>query len=166
MSAAVAPVATRCEVHDLPPRWWSSTICPHSHGLPRGRWPRENVPCKLDDILRFKSNSSPGGAYLPGYYPCPELLWVLYNIRTRTKNFCEFCTTFIPVPGTSLRSVRPCHNTQGTGTAFSHLPGTSVSSVRPRRNTRNFCKFFKTFIPVPGTSVSSLRHSYPYPELP
>ena len=82
MSAAVAPVATRCEVHDLPPRWWSSTICPHSHGLPRGRWPRENVPCKLDDILRFKSNSSPKGVYLPR--------------TTRTLSFCEFRTTSIP----------------------------------------------------------------------
>ena len=46
-----------------------------------------------------------------------------------------------------------------------YLPGTSVSSVRPCHNTRKFWKFCKTFIPVPGTSVSSVGHSYPYPEL-
>ena len=113
------------------------------------------MPCKLDGILHLKSNSTEG-VYLPGYYPYPELLRVLYNIHTRTKNFCEFCTTFIPVPGTSVRSVRPCHNTRGTGTSFSYLPGTSGSSVRPCHNTRNFWKFCKTFIPVPGTSVSSV----------
>ena len=86
----------------------------------------------------------------------------MYNIHTRTKNFCEFCTTFIPVPGTSIRSVRPCHNTRGTGTAFLYLPRTSVSSARPSHNTRNFWKFCNTFIPVPATSVISAAHSYPH----
>ena len=79
----------------------------------------------------------------PAYYP--------------TKNFCKFCRTFIPVPGTSVRSVRPCHNTRGTGTAFVYLPGTSVRSGRPCHNTRNFWKFCRTFIPVPETSVSFVR---------
>ena len=130
-----------------------------------GDWPSENMPCKLDEILHFRSNSFPEGACLPGYYPHPELLRVLYNIQTRTNNFCEFLTTFITVPGTSVRYVRPCHNTRGTGAAFLYLPGTSVSSVRPCHNTRNFWKCCKTFIPVPGTSVSSVGHSYPYPEL-
>ena len=89
----------------------------------------------------------------------------LYNIHARINNFCEFCTTVIPVPKTSVRSVRPCHNTRGTGTAFLYLPGTSVISVRPRHNTRNIRKFFKTFISVPRTSVSTVGHSYPYLEL-
>ena len=122
-------------------------------GLPRGRWPSEKMPCKLDGILHYKSNSSPEGVYLPAGI-------------TRTRNFCEFCTTVIPVPGSSVRSARPC---QMPGvrvqTAFLYLRGTSVSSVRPCYNTRNFWKFCKTFIPVPGTSVSSVGHSYPYPEL-
>ena len=79
------------------------------------------------------------------------------DIHTRTRIFCKFCTTLIPVPGTSVRSVRPCHNTRGIGTAFLYLPRTSASSVRPCHNTRNFWKFRKIFIPVPGTSVSSVR---------
>ena len=78
----------------------------------------------------------------------PELLEVLQDFHTRTRKFCE-----------------SCHNTRGTGTACSYLPGTSVSSVRPCHNTRNFWKFCKTFIPVPGNSVSPVGHSYPYPEL-
>ena len=53
--------------------------CPHSYdGLPRRRWPSENMPCKLDEILHFKSNSSSEGVYYPGI--------------TRTRYFCEFCT--------------------------------------------------------------------------
>ena len=96
--------------------------CPHSYGSSRGCCPRKNMPCKLEGILQFKSNSSSEGVYLPGYYPYPELLWVLCNTHTRTKNSCEFCTTYIPVPGTSVRSVRPCHNTWGTGTAFYTCP--------------------------------------------
>jgi len=60
-----------------------------------------------------------GRVFTRGYYLYPELMWVLHNISTRTKNFCELCTTFIPVPETSVRSVRPCHITRGTGTAFS-----------------------------------------------
>ena len=68
----------------------------------------ENLP-RLGSDCRVRTNHTRG--VYPGYYP--------------TKNFCEFCRTFIPVPGTSVSSVRPCHN------------------------TRNFWKFCKTFIPVP-----------------
>ena len=66
VSAAVAPI-----------RWGSRFIAsvvvvnsPQSYdGLPRGRWPSENMPCKFDEILHFKSNSSPEAVCLPGYYP-------------------------------------------------------------------------------------------------
>ena len=61
--------------------------------------------------------------------PYPQLLWLLYNIHTRTLNFCEFCTTVISVPETSVSSVRPCHNIWGTGTSF-------IYSTRHR--TRNW----------------------------
>ena len=94
----------------------------------------------------------------------PALLEVLYDFHTRTRTFCELYRTFIPVPGTSVRSVRPRHSTRGTGTAFLFLPGTSVSSVRPCHNTRNFCEFCNTSIPVPETSASSVRLPYPYSE--
>ena len=137
--------------------------CPHSHGLPRGRGPSENAPCKLDGILYFKLNPSSETVYYPGHFPHPELLCVLDHIHTHTKNFCEFCTTVIPVPGTSVRSVRPCHNVRRTGTALSFLPGTSASYVRSCHNTRNIWKFSKTLIPVPGISVSSVR---PVPQYP
>ena len=61
--------------------------------------------------------------YLPGTsvsyvwhsYPYPELLRVLQDIHTRTRNFCEVCTIFIPVPGTRVSTVCLCHNTRGTG---------------------------------------------------
>ena len=79
---------------------------------------------------------------------------------TRTRNLCKFCTydVRIPVPGTCLSSVRPWHNTRGTGlplqkspglgtgtgTTFVYFPGTSVRSV------------YRTSIAVPGTCVSSV----------
>ena len=81
-----------------------------------------------------------------GYYP--------------TKNFCKFCRTFIPVPGTSVSSVRPCHKYPGYGYSILYLPGTSVSSVRQCHNTPNICEFCNTFVPVPGTFVSSVRSPY------
>ena len=79
--------------------------------------------------------------------------------RTPPPRACIY-PRVLPVPGTSVRSVRGCHNTRGTGSAFLYLPGTSVSSVRPCDNARNFWNFCKTFIPVPGTSVSYVSHSY------
>ena len=98
---------------------------------------------------------------------------------TRSRSFCELCTAFkhvskqlrlfctksIPVSGTSVASIVPCHNTRGTGTSFVYQVGTYVCSVRPCHNTRDFWNFCKTFMPVPGTSVSSVRCSYLYTEL-
>ena len=85
-----------------------------------------------------------------GYQKIPRLCSVgfVQNIRDRgkyprcypTKNFCKFCRTFIPIPGTSVCAVRPCHN------------------------TRNFWKLCNMFIPVPETSGSYVRLPYPYPE--
>ena len=113
--------------------------CPHSYdGLPRGRWPSENMPCKLDEILHFKSNSSLEDVYFPAGI-------------TRTRNFCELCRTFIPVPRTSVSSVRPVPQYPVTGTAC-FVPA------------RNFSEFCITSIPVPETSGSSVRLPYPYPE--
>ena len=60
---------------------------------PRGRWPSENAICKLDEILQFKSNSPPKGV-------------CIYPSITRTWNFCKFCRTFIPVPGTCVRFIK------------------------------------------------------------
>ena len=106
--------------------WGGYRKRPHSYdGLPRRRWHNENMSCKLDDILPFKSNSSPRECISPGItiqifsvssvlsYPYPELLQVLYASAT---------------------------NTRGAGIAFLNLPGTSGSSVCPCHNTRKFWK--------------------------
>ena len=68
-------------------------------------------------------------------------------MHTRTRSFCEFCTPRATIPG-----VRVQH--------FLYPPGTSVTSVRPCHNARNFCdfntrnrnfsKFCKTPIPLTG----------------
>ena len=84
-------------------------------------------------------------------YPYPEVLEVLHDIHTRTRNFWKICMPVATIPGVRVQYV-------------SHPLGTSVSSVRLCHNTRNFWKFCKTFVPVPGTSGSSVRSPYPHPE--
>ena len=89
------------------------------------------------------------------------------NCYARTRNFCMFCMTFIPVPGTSVSYL--C-------TTLIPVPGTSVSSVLPSHKhpgcgysiyipARNFCEFCNTSVPISGTSATSGRSSCLYPEL-
>ena len=62
------------------------------------------------------------GGFLQGYYPYPELLWVLYN-PTHTRDVCELCTAFIPERGTLyLRSVRRVHTEPHPGYLLRVLP--------------------------------------------
>ena len=96
-------------------------------------------------FCRVRTNHTRG--IYPGYYP--------------TKNFCKFCRTFIPVPGTSGSSVRQSYpypeilevlyasatNTRGTGIYIIFI--TYVSSVRPCDNTQNFSDFCNTSVPYP-----------------
>ena len=124
-----------------------------------------------------------GGVYLLRYYPYPELLYVLQDIHTRTRNLCKFCTptprkyrellkfckTLVPVPEllevlldihTRTRKLCEFCTPRATipGVWVKHLlypPGTSVSSVRPCHNTWNFWKFCKTPIPLSGIHNSS-----------
>ena len=75
---------------------------------PTCRKNKTTIPCKKGDrsnvnthhksktfslcsVRRVHTEPYPG--YLPGYYP--------------TKNFCKFCTTFVPVPGASVSYVHP-----------------------------------------------------------
>ena len=97
----------------------------------------ENMPCKLENPLLHIE--------LHPRRPC------IYLGITRIRNFCKFCRTFKPVPGTSESSVRQCHK----------YPRYGYSIVIPARNC---WKFWKTFTPVPGTYGSSVRLSYPDPE--
>ena len=114
-----------------------------------------------------------GTAFIPARNFCkfctpvpqyPERLEVLEDFHTRTRNFCELCRTFIPVPGTSVSSGRPVQQYPGYGYIVFYPPRTSVSSVRPSHNTRNFCELCNTSIPVPETSGSSVRLPYPDPD--
>ena len=116
-------------------------------------------------FCRVRTERYPG--YFPGHYPYPELLCVLYSTTFTSVpgNSASVFTTFIPVPGTSIKYVRPFDNTRGTGTTCLYLPGTAAGYVRPCHNSWNVCAFCETFLPVPGTSVSSALRLYPYPEL-
>ena len=112
----------------------------------------------------------PGG-YYPGYYP--------------GKNFCKFCSAFIPVPETSRSSVRHSylypkllevlcargHKTRGVGTArfvparnfcefctpVPQYPEVLEILQDIRTRTGNFWKFCRTLIPLPGNSVTPVR---------
>ena len=109
----------------------------------------------------------------------PELLEVLYDLHTRTRNFCEFCTIFIPAPGTSVGSVRysyphpellwVLHDIHTRTRNFCDLctPRATISGVRvqhflypPGTSVR-----FVHRATIPGTSVSSVTLPYPYPNL-
>ena len=97
------------------------------------------------------------GMYLPRYY-------------YPTKNFCNFCRTLIPVPGTYRSSVRRCHKDPGYGyrmfiparnfgnfcTPVPQYPDVLDVLKDFHTPTRNFRRFCNSFIPVPGTSVSSV----------
>ena len=85
-------------------------------------------------------------------YPYPELLEVLCDVHTYTRNFWKFCTPVATIPGVRVQYVL-------------YPLITFVSSVRLCHSTRNFWKFCKTSVPVSGTSGSSVRSSYPYPEV-
>ena len=78
----------------------------------------------------------------------------------------KFCTTFIPVLGTCVSSVRTWHNTRGAGMPLSKYPGCGFwkgYEYNIRVPTRDFCEFCENSIPVPGTSVTSVRLPCPVP---
>ena len=77
-------------------------------------------------------------------HPYPELLEVLYDIHTCTRNFWVFCTPVPTIPGVRVLQVL-------------YPLGTSVSYVRLCHNTRNFWKFCKILLPLPGNFVTSVR---------
>ena len=75
----------------------------------------------------------------PGHYPTKNF-WKF----TRTRTFWKFCKPVAIIPG-----VREMHGL--------YPLGTSVSTVRLCHNTRNFWKFCKILIPLPGNSVTPAR---------
>ena len=78
----------------------------------------------------------PRACVYPRALPVPGTYVSSAQHQYRTKNFCELCTTFIPLPATWVRSVRPRHNTRGTGTAFSYCRPQSCPHARACAHTR------------------------------
>ena len=72
---------------------------------------------------------------------------------TGTRHFCKFGTTSIPVPDTSVTSVR--HQ-------FRYRTFRYVRYINT--GTGHFGNFSTTSIPVPDTSVTSVRHPYRFRE--
>ena len=113
------------------PQQGSGKTCDRRDALNYSQSPHLVKSSVVTHKLNFARLGSVGYAQT-GYYP--------------TKNFCEFCRTFILVPGTSGSSVRQCHKYPGYGYI---IFTTYVSSVRPCHNTLNFCEFCNTSIPYP-----------------
>ena len=97
--------------------------------------------------------------YVPKTVPVPvpvpvhqcqylTLRLVRYDFHTATGNFAKFGTIWIPVPPVLVQTFMP-------------VPDTSVSSVRYQYRYRHFDNF-STSIPVPDTSISSVQHPYRY----
>ena len=86
----------------------------------------------------------------------------IYPGITRTRDFRKFCRTFIPVPGTSVSSVRPCHNTRHFWKfckTFIPVPELRLVLYDIHTRTRNFCEFCTPRATIPGERVQHI--SYP-----
>ena len=97
------------------------------------------------------------------YYRYRALRYVRYDTNTGIGHFGKFGTIWIPVPPVPIQTFIP-------------VPDTSVSSVRHQyryrtlrkgrysinTSTRHFGNFGTTSIPVSNTSVSWVRHQYRY----
>ena len=100
-------------------------------------------------------------------YPYPGTSVCSIRPCHNSQKFWKFCMTFKLVPELLLVLYILCHDTRRAGYCIQHLsypPGAFVSYVRPRDNTQNIGEFCNTFIPVPQTSGSSKRLPNPYPE--
>lgn len=73
----------------------------------------------------------------------------LYPDFTRTRQFCDFCKSFVPDPG--------------IGYAFyTHTRGRFMRSVLHHTIPETFCDICTTFKPLPDSSVTSVEISYWY----
>ena len=123
--------------------------------MPQRPWVRVQHVYTCPELLEvlYARATIPGssGSFVRLSYPYPELLEVLQDFHTRTRNLCEFCETRATIPGVLVQHVL-------------YPPGSSLGSASLCHNTRNFWKFCNTSIPVPETSGSFVRLPYPYPE--
>ena len=82
----------------------------------------------------------------------------MYN-PTRTRNVCEFVTTFTPVPELSILVLTVVYTPNHT------LQRTSVTSVGHSYPYPELLEVLYARATIPGSSGSFVRLSYPYPEL-
>ena len=83
---------------------------------------------------------------------------------TLPDKFCDFCTTFIPLPDSSVTSVTTWYRYPGMGYTFrTRTRGRSLTSLQSYTLLDKICDFCRGFAPVPDSSVTSVRLSYPYP---
>ena len=115
---------------------------------------------------------------VPGYgvhlsYPYPGEVCDFYTLsyptrgrfvssvqhHTLPERFCDFCTTFIPLPDSSVIPVTTSYRYQGMGYTFlTRTWRISVTSVQHYTQPDKFCDFCTPSIPVPGYGVH-----LPYP---
>ena len=105
-------------------------------------------------VSKVALRTEPYPGYLPGYHPTRKRNLCTF-CRTfipapGTSGSSTSVRHSYPYPKLLQVLYARGHNTRGTVTAFLYLPGTSVSSVRPCHNTRNFCEFCKTVAQYPG----------------
>jgi len=86
--------------------------------------------------------------FFTAFNPYLTLLRVLYDFHILTRQFCNFCRKFVPVPGYGVCLSYP-------------YPGRSTTSIQHTLPER-FCEFCTTFIPLPDSSVNSVTTSYRY----
>ena len=86
---------------------------------------------------------------------------------TLPDKLCDFCTTFIPLPDSSVTSVGTSYRYPGMGYTFhTRTRGRSVTSVQQHTLAEKLCDFCKTFIPLPDSSVTSATNLIPYRKYP
>ena len=86
----------------------------------------------------------------------------IYPGITSTRNFCKFCRAVIPVPGSPVSSVRPCHNTRNFWKfceTFKPVPELLLILLDIHTRTRNFCEFCAPRATIPGVRVQHLLYS-------
>ena len=85
----------------------------------------------------------------------------IYPGITSTRNFCKFCRAVIPVPGSPVSSVRPCHNTRNFWKfceTFKPVPELLLILLDIHTRTRNFCEFCAPRATIPGVRVQHLLY--------
>ena len=86
---------------------------------------------------------------------------------TQPDKFCNSCTTFIPLPDSSVTFVTTSYRYPGMGYVFHTCTWRiSVTFVQHYSQPDKFSDFCTTFIPLPDSSVTSVTNLIPYRTYP